>query len=99
MSKQKSTFLKFLIVGDTGVGKTALLVRYCDDTFQGKYLSTIGVDFKGKVIERNNQKINLQLWDTVGQERFQSITKSFYKGTNGLILTYSITDPTSYQHV
>ena len=99
MSKTKSPTLKFLVVGDSGVGKTSLLVRYCDDTFQTDYLSTIGVDFKIKRIEHNNQQITMNIWDTAGQERFRNITKSFYKGANGIVLTYSIIDPNSYQHV
>lgn len=99
MSKPKSTTLKFLVVGDSGVGKTSLLVRYCDDTFQTDYLSTIGVDFKIKRIEYNNQPVTLNIWDTAGQERFRNITKSFYKGAHGIVLTYSIIDPNSYQHI
>lgn len=99
MSKPKSTTLKFLVVGDSGVGKTSLLVRYCDDTFQTDYLSTIGVDFKIKRIEHNGQPITLNIWDTAGQERFRNITKSFYKGAHGIVLTYSVTDPISYQHI
>lgn len=99
MSKSKSSTLKYLVVGDSGVGKTSLLVRYCDDTFQTEYLTTIGVDFKIKRIEYNGQPITLNIWDTAGQERFRNITKSFYKGAHGIVLTYSITDPNSYLHI
>lgn len=99
MTSQKSITLKYLVVGDSGVGKTSLLVRYCEDSFQADYLSTIGVDFKIKRIEINNCQITLNIWDTAGQERFRNITKSFYKGAHGIILTYSITDPVSFNHI
>ncbi len=99
MSKPKSQTLKYLVVGDSGVGKTSLLVRYCDDTFQTDYLSTIGVDFKIKRIQYEGQPITLNIWDTAGQERFRNITKSFYKGAHGIVLTYSIIDALSYQHI
>jgi Ras-related protein Rab-1A len=99
MNAQKNITLKYLVVGDSGVGKTSLLVRYCEDSFQADYLSTIGVDFKIKRIELNQNQITLNIWDTAGQERFRNITKSFYKGAHGIILTYSITDPASFNHI
>lgn len=99
MSSHKSVTLKYLVVGDSGVGKTSLLVRYCEDTFQTDYLSTIGVDFKIKRADHNGCQVTLNIWDTAGQERFRNITKSFYKGAHGIILAYSITDPNSYAHI
>ena len=67
MSTQKNITLKYLVVGDSGVGKTSLLVRYCEDTFQADYLSTIGVDFKIKMVEMNGCNVTLNIWDTAGQ--------------------------------
>jgi len=96
---QKNITLKYLVVGDSGVGKTSLLVRYCEDSFQSDYLSTIGVDFKIKRIELEGCQVTLNIWDTAGQERFRNITKSFYKGAHGIVLTYSITDPNSFAHI
>lgn len=96
---QKNITLKYLVVGDSGVGKTSLLVRYCEDTFQSDYLSTIGVDFKIKRIELEGCQVTLNIWDTAGQERFRNITKSFYKGAHGIVLVYSITDPESFEHI
>lgn len=87
------------MVGDSGVGKTSLLVRYCDDSFQPDYLSTIGVDFKIKRFDTQGCHVTLNIWDTAGQERFRNITKSFYKGAHGIIVSYSITDPNSYAHM
>lgn len=99
MSAAKSITLKYLVVGDSGVGKTSILVRYCEDSFQTDYLSTIGVDFKIKRMELNANQVTLNIWDTAGQERFRNITKSFYKGAHGIILTFSITDPVSFNHI
>lgn len=99
MNTAKSITLKYLVVGDSGVGKTSLLVRYCEDSFQTDYLSTIGVDFKIKRMELNHNQVTLNIWDTAGQERFRNITKSFYKGAHGIILTFSITDPVSFNHI
>ncbi len=67
MSKNKGPTLKFIVIGDSGVGKTNLLVRYCEDTFHTDYLSTIGVDFKIKRIEHNGHQVTLNIWDTAGQ--------------------------------
>ena len=99
MSKPKTITLKYIVIGDSGVGKTNLLVRYCEDAFHSDYLSTIGVDFKIKRIQHAGQSVTLNIWDTAGQERFRNITKSFYKGAHGIVLSYSITDPVSYQHI
>ena len=67
MSTPKSITLKYLVVGDSGVGKTSVLVRYCEDSFQTDYLSTIGVDFKIKRMELNGNQVTLNIWDTAGQ--------------------------------
>lgn len=74
-------------------------MRYCEDAFQTDYFSTIGVDFKIKRIEIDDCQVTLNIWDTAGQERFRNITKSFYKGAHGIVLTYSITDPASFAHI
>lgn len=99
MTSAKSVTLKYVVVGDSGVGKTSLLVRYFQDSFQADYMNAIGVEFKIKRIEANNCQITLYIQDTAGQERFRNITKSFYKGAHGIILTYSITDPVSFNHI
>jgi small GTP-binding protein len=99
MANQHNVNLKYLVVGDSGVGKTSILVRYCEDNFQTDYLSTIGVDFKIKRIELNNHQVTLNIWDTAGQERFRNITKSFYKGAHGIVLAYSIIDNNSFAHI
>ena len=90
---------KLLIIGESGVGKTCLLLRFTDDSFTANHLTTIGIDFKIKVINILNKTIKLQIWDTAGQERFRTITKTYYKGAQGIILTYDVTDDNSFKNI
>ena len=90
-SKREEESLKLIIIGDCGVGKTNMLVRFCENTFKPNYIATIGVDFKIKTISVGKQRIKLQIWDTAGQERFRNVTQAYYKGAAGIILVYSIT--------
>lgn len=90
---------KLLIVGDMCVGKTCFLLRYCDDVFNETHISTIGVDYRVKALEINNEKIRLQIWDTAGQDRFRSITRSYYKGSHGILLLFDCTKRESYYNV
>ncbi|EDS89582.1 ras-related protein Rab-1A, putative [Entamoeba histolytica HM-1:IMSS-B] len=91
--------LKVLLIGDISVGKTSLLLRYCDSTFSTTYITTIGVDFKVATMKRNGRTIKMQIWDTAGSERFRSIVNSYYKASNGCFLVYDITDATSFNNV
>ena len=88
--------LKILILGDSSVGKTTLLLKYVDGYFPTIYVATIGVEYKVKKININGININLQIWDTAGQERFRGITKNFLKGADGIIYTYDITNKSSF---
>ena len=91
---------KIVILGDSSVGKTCILKRYTDNTFQDAYLSTIGFDFKFKLVDLNNGKqVKVQLWDTAGQERFRTIAKSYYKGAHGILLLYDVTNRKSYENI
>ena len=90
---------KLLIIGESGVGKTCLLLRFTDDSFTANHLTTIGIDFKIKIINLENKLIKLQIWDTAGQERFRTITKTYYKGAHGIILTYDVTDENSFKNI
>jgi small GTP-binding protein len=62
--------IKLLVLGDSGVGKTSLLVRYVEDRFSDRFISTVGIDFKEKRVTKNRKRLRLQLWDTAGQERY-----------------------------
>ena len=90
---------KVIIIGDSGIGKTVLITRFCESTFKESYVATIGVDFKIKTMNVGNRRYKLQIWDTAGQERFKNITQTYYKGAAGIILTYSIVDRNSFDNV
>lgn len=90
---------KLLVIGDSGVGKSSLLLRFADDTYTECFIATIGVDFKIQTIELDGKTIKLQIWDTAGQERFRTITTSYYRGTHGIIVVYDVTDNDSFNNV
>mmetsp|Transcript_104983 Transcript_104983/g.338543 ORF Transcript_104983/g.338543 Transcript_104983/m.338543 type:complete len:214 (+) Transcript_104983:128-769(+) len=91
--------VKLLLLGDSAVGKSSLLMRFCDCRFDSNFVLTIGVDFKWKAVERNGRKLRLQVWDTAGQERFRTITPAYYRAAMGVVITYDITDRASFDHV
>ena len=90
---------KLILVGDAGVGKTSLIVRYAEKEFVENYCTTIGIDFKIKTITRKGYKINLQIFDTAGQERFRSISKTYFKNVDGIFLTFDLTEKSSYENL
>lgn len=97
--KQYDYLIKLLIIGDSGVGKSCLLVRFTDDTFTPNFITTIGIDFKIKTIEIEGKIYKLQIWDTAGQERFRTITTSYYRGAMGVIIIYDVTDEKSFNNI
>ena len=90
---------KVLVVGNAGVGKTACIFRYCENTFISGYVSTVGIDFKVKTVVVQDKKVKLQIWDTAGQERFRSITHAYYRGAMGFLLMFDITNNDSFVSV
>ena len=100
MEGRKADYLvKVIVIGDSGVGKTNLITRFCENHFKDTYVATIGVDFKIKSLVVNDKKFKMQIWDTAGQERFKNITQTYYKGAAGILMAYSITDPTSFSNI
>ena len=91
--------LKILILGDSSVGKTSLLLKYADGYFPTIYVATIGVEYKIKQINLKGVNINLQIWDTAGQERFRGITKNFMKGADGIMYVYDITQKQTFDNL
>ena len=90
---------KLLLIGNSAVGKSSLLLRFSDNIFNESFLPTIGVDFKIRTFDLSNKTVKLQIWDTAGQERFKTITSSYYKGAHGIILVYDITDRQTFKDI
>merc|ERR1712188_107759 len=90
---------KYIIIGDTGVGKSCLLLQFTDKRFQPVHDLTIGVEFGARMITIDNKQIKLQIWDTAGQESFRSITRSYYRGAAGALLVYDITRRETFNHL
>ena len=88
---------KIILLGDSCVGKTSLILRFCDDIYEKVGNPTIGIDTKTKFVKRNNKKIELQIWDTAGQERFRSLSKNCTNQMDGIILVYDIGIKESFQ--
>jgi Ras-related protein Rab-1A len=100
-TKQKDYdyLFKLVLIGDSGVGKSCLLLRFADDAFTESYISTIGVDFRFRTVKIGNKTVKLQIWDTAGQERFRTITSAYYRGADGIIMVYDVTSQDSFEHV
>ncbi|PNF39033.1 Ras-related protein Rab-37 [Cryptotermes secundus] len=91
---------KVMLLGDSGVGKTCLLVRFRDGLFlSGNFISTVGIDFRNKVVTVDQSKVKLQIWDTAGQERFRSVTHAYYRDAHALLLLYDVTNKTSFDNI
>ena len=113
MSSQEYDYLfKLLLIGNSSVGKSSLLFRFVENVWDDNFVPTIGVDFvsyiynngsinlqKLKTLEVNGKKVKLQIWDTAGQERFKNITASYYRGGNGVLVVYDITDRESFDNL
>ena len=91
---------KIVLVGDSGVGKSSIMLRYCDNQFSESFITTIGVDFKIKTLNNVFGKIvKLQIWDTAGQDRFRTITSSYYRGANCVMIFFDLTNLESFKNL
>jgi len=89
-----------MLLGDSCTGKTCLLIRYKDGTFMNNnFISTVGIDYRNKLVEVDKYRVKLQIYDTAGQERFRSITSSYYRDADALLLTYDVTNRLSFENI
>jgi len=91
--------MKVLLIGDTAVGKSCLLLRFADDRFTSSFVTTIGIDFRIKTIDVGDKRVKVQVWDTAGQERFRTITRAYYRDAMGILLVYDVTDVTTFHNI
>mmetsp|Transcript_46065 Transcript_46065/g.100051 ORF Transcript_46065/g.100051 Transcript_46065/m.100051 type:complete len:203 (-) Transcript_46065:77-685(-) len=97
---QYDYLVKVLLIGDSGVGKSSLLLKFAEDRFvQDAMMQTIGIDFRVKMLQRSGQRVKLQIWDTAGQERFATITQQYYRSAHGIILVFDVTSEESFANI
>jgi small GTP-binding protein len=92
-------YVKILLLGDSGVGKTCLLKRYKDNNYKHNFISTVGIDYKVHYTNIDNKRVKCQIWDTAGQERFHVITRAYYKGSHGIVLVFDITEKSTFTNI
>lgn len=99
MGAKGSYIVRLLMVGDSSCGKTSLVLRFDQNVFSTKFVTTIGVDYRDKMVKIEDAPMRLQLWDTAGQERFRSLTSNFFGRADGFVLCYDISNRPSFDHV
>ena len=99
MTSNYDRLYKLFLIGDTGTGKSAILLRFADNKFSESYIATIGIDFKVKTLVVDDLRVKLQMWDTAGQERFHIITKSYYKKATGFFIVFDLSNRPSFKNV
>ena len=90
---------KVLLLGNSDVGKSSLLLRYVDSVWNDAFVPTIGVDFKVKTFTINEKKVKMQIWDTAGQERFRTVVATYFRGAHGILLLYDVTNKDSFKNL
>jgi Ras-related protein Rab-1A len=100
MSEEEYDYIfKVLLIGNSDVGKSSIILRYVDETWTDVFVPTIGVDFKVKTLKVDNKQVKMQIWDTAGQERFRTVVSSYFRGSHGLFLIYDITNKDSFKNL
>ncbi|CAM9646607.1 unnamed protein product [Phaeothamnion confervicola] len=97
--KPAPLLIRLLMIGDSSVGKTSLVLRYDKRGFNPKFTTTIGVDYSDRLLEIEGRQVKLQIWDTAGQERFHSLTTSFFKRAEGFVMVFDVTNRQSFDNV
>ena len=90
---------KILLLGNSYVGKTCILLRFSEDTYSDDYEVTIGLNYRIKTLNIDNNPIKMQIWDTSGEEKFKAIAKNFYRGAHGVVLVYDVCEKNSFLDV
>ena len=93
--------LKVIVIGDTCVGKTNFIFRFVENRFSLNYVSTVGFDYRSKIITlpKSKKKVKLQIWDTAGQERYNAVNKNLFQKVQGVIIMYDITNRASFENI
>ena len=99
MSINFNYLLKYIIIGDSGVGKSNILLRYQSNSFKEEFKTTVGVEFVSKTIDLNQSIYRIQIWDTAGQESFRSITRSYYKNSVCACIVYDISNYATFESI
>jgi Ras-related protein Rab-8A len=102
MSLPNTTYdyiIKLLLVGNSGVGKSSILLRFVEDEFTSSFINTIGIDFRIRTVTVDDKRYKLQIWDTSGHERFRTITVAYFRGANGILLVYDVTNEKSFDDI
>ena len=98
-SSEYSYSVKFIIVGDSSVGKSDILLRFSRNVFDPGHQATLGIEFANKHLFYNNIDYLVQVWDTAGQENFRSVTRGYYKASAVAMVVYDITSEESFEHI
>ena len=99
MTSDYSRELKIILIGNCYVGKTFILRRFVEDKLERDYLSTVGVDFRSKEINVYNTIVKLKIWDTAGQDKYRTITKQIFRGADGVILVFDVSNKESFEKI
>ncbi|KAJ5076837.1 ras-related protein rab-4a [Anaeramoeba ignava] len=98
MTNTSQTF-KFIIVGSMGTGKTSLMTRFTENDFYPEIPHTMGVEFATKIVTVMKEPVKIQIWDTAGQERFRAVTRSYFRGSAGVLLVFDVTRRSTFNQI
>jgi len=98
-SASHDRLINLLMIGDSKVGKSSILLQWADSKFEPSFITTIGIDFRAKILKIDDENVKVYVWDTAGQERFRTITMAYYRNAMGVLLVYDVTDRETFDNV